>query len=72
MKWKWYALDRRQFFANILVFGLLMFVMALFAHITALIGMQTMGIIIFVISIPITFWQIGPMIVIKYVKPSPL
>ena len=72
MKWKWYALDRRQFFANVLVSALLLFVIAIFAHITALIGMQPVGLTIFVMMIPIIFWQIGPRIVIKYIKPSPL
>jgi len=72
LKWNWYSLDRRQYIINILISMIFMFIMAFFAHIMATAGMQIIGVMLFTISIPIIFWQIGPRIVKKYVKPSPL
>lgn len=68
MEWKWFTLTRKQFIVNMVIFVLLMTVMMLIVYLTAHAGIQTVGAIIFAISIPINYFQIAPRITIKLIK----
>lgn len=69
MKWKWFSLSRKQLYLSLAVFVLLMMVGVLFfVPFMALAGVQTVGVIIFAISIPIVYFQIAPRIAIKIIK----
>ncbi len=68
MKWKWFGLNRKQFYLSLAIFVLLMIGMTFVVHLTALAGIQIVGAIIFAVSIPIVYFQVAPRIAIKIIK----
>lgn len=68
MKWKWFSLNRKQFYLSLVIFAFLMAGMTSIVYFAALADIKAVGAIIFAISIPVIYFQIAPRIAIKIIK----